>query len=140
MGAWSPVPIVQGPANDRSSSDMKVWDDNSLRDSTALRDADGSVGDVNPLSTVLDDPGVQWASISFTFFRSVVDDIRTLAVDFNSLSTDILFQSDKEFSLMGILWLMITLYLSLRALEGVNLTPTLVLLAHMPMVLGRVSN
>lgn len=57
MGAWSPVPIAQGPANDRSSSDMKVWDDNNLRDSTALRDADGSVGDVNLLSPVLDDPG-----------------------------------------------------------------------------------
>lgn len=49
----------------------------------------------NPPSSIQDDLGVQRASTDTTFFRATVEDIRSMAVRFNSHSTDLPFQSNE---------------------------------------------
>lgn len=65
----------------------------------ALRDTDGCTKVANSL--VLDNPSALRASTSFTFFKSTVDDIRSMVVSFNYHSKDIPNQSDEEFSSDG---------------------------------------
>lgn len=67
--------------------------------SVALRDTDGCTKVTNSL--VLDNPSALRASTRFTFFKSTMDDIRSMVVSFNYHSKDIPNQSDKEFSSDG---------------------------------------